>query len=852
MIDPAFEGDFYRYVHAAGYADRAWNRQVLEFYLPYFAQCHRVLDVGCGEGQMLDLLAANGIDAVGIDSDAAMVQLCRERGREVVQVDLFDYLAGPANCFDGIFSSNVIEHLSAEQAARFVQLSFSALRPGGILLIATPNPESLIVHLYEFWRDATHARLYNRPLLEYLLYRAGLRNVVSHENPHTAWTPPAILQEKSEQPSEGPVEVAARLARTELAVLPSVSLPEWPPPSARLHVPPFSGTVWDPPLPEQSLSWWRRPVFWLRRRLARLLVRSVMYEEFMVIERRAADLRNAVVTLSDETRLSVAGLASYTQTALQASVSQIGARISTLDQVFSRDIAELSAVQAEPLRKPREIFVVGIKPLIGGEVPPLPMHPAHRVSERGDAGAEAAPASSGVPQVADEGSPLPAPDKPEAGGAEIFPEPNVEPPDRAGVPEAAAGRSIPVVRQRTGALKAAVFTPYLPYPPDTGGKTRSYHLLRALTQRFDVDLYSVHYGTEPAEAIQALREQCCQVVSLALEKSWRTRDRWRRALARLPRSVDYFCTPDSLMRAQDYLRDGRYDVLVADEICMTPYAELASHLPRVVARQKVDHLHYQEMARARPWGGDKVLDSLEATRLQQYERAKMPIYQAYMACSDHDAAIIGRDAPGAPFLVIPNGVDLDTFFPSQSPKAGRPILLYVGAMNYYPNIDAVKFFFDGMYGRIVQAMPDVRVQIVGHSPPPEVLQRAQLPGVEVMGSVPHMRPYYDAATVFMVPLRLGGGTRLKIVEAMAMGLPVVSTSVGAEGLDIHPGQNILIADDASAFAGEVLRLFADAELRARLGEGGHRLAARYDWKELMRPFADLVEATARQRGAGGR
>ena len=104
-----------------------------------------------------------------------------------------------------------------------------------------------------------------------------------------------------------------------------------------------------------------------------------------------------------------------------------------------------------------------------------------------------------------------------------------------------------------------------------------------------------------------------------------------------------------------------------------------------------------------------------------------------------------------------------------------------------------------------------------------------------------MRPYYDAAIAFMVPLRLGGGTRLKIVEAMAMGLPVVSTSVGAEGLDIHPGQDILIADDASSFATEVLRLFADAELRARLSEGGRRLAARYDWKELMRPFADLVE-----------
>jgi len=393
MIERDFEGEFYRYVCAAGYADREWNRQVLEFYLPYFAACKRVLDVGCGEGQMLELLAAAGIAAVGIDSDASMIQTCRERSLAAIEADLFDYLPGPESPFDGIFSSNVIEHLSAEQAARFVQLSFAGLRPGGILLVATPNPESLIVHMYEFWRDATHVRLYNRQLLEFLLYRAGLRKVVSQENPHTAWTPPIILQEQQEgkgQRPKGLVEPISQMGLTELAAPPSVSAPEWPPLSTMPQQLPFPGRLWDPPPPEKPVPWWRAPAVWMRRRLARILVGSAMYEEFMIAQRQSADLRSAVEALREQ----VGGVAAYAQVcaekswevsnqALRASMNEMERRVlelasgfeTSLDRRFedlSRNLANLSAAQTEPLRRPREIFVVGFKPLADGQVPSVP------------------------------------------------------------------------------------------------------------------------------------------------------------------------------------------------------------------------------------------------------------------------------------------------------------------------------------------------------------------------------------------------------------------------------------------------------------------------------------------------
>ncbi len=391
-------------------------------------------------------------------------------------------------------------------------------------------------------------------------------------------------------------------------------------------------------------------------------------------------------------------------------------------------------------------------------------------------------------------------------------------------------------------MRVAVFTPYLPYPPDTGGKIRSYHLLQALTARFEVDLYTVYYGEEPSDAkTRALREHCRRVVLFHLVKSGRTRDRIRRALAPLPRSVDYFHTPLSLKQARKHLCEAKYDLVVVDEICMTPYAELVPDLPRVVARQKVDHLHYLETTLARPWGIEKILDFLEAAKLRWYERAKMPLYQGFLACSEQDAAVIRRDAPGVPSLVIPNGADLRTFVPSGLSRSEEPTLLYVGSMDYYPNIDAVQFFFKSMYQTIRQAVPNVRVQIVGHAPPREIQKLANLPGVQVTGTVPDVRPYYERATVLVVPLRLGGGTRLKITEAMAMGLPVVSTTVGAEGLDISPGKDILVADDASSFTKHVLQLLSEKALRDRIAEGGQRLARRYDWGALTKPFADFVE-----------
>lgn len=307
-VGRTLEGEFYQYMHSLGQVDAEANRRTLEFYVSYFAHCQHVLDVGCGEGQFIEALLAQGIKASGVDADAQMCRACRVKGLDIVEADLFHYLPQHKDGFDGILGSNVIEHFSMQDTLRFVGAAFDALRPGGILLLATPNPESLIVHLYEFWRDATHTRLYNRSLLEFLLLWTGFRQIQSGENPMTAWPPPPELQN------------VPRLLQ---------DLPRWG------GIPPLVGEA--RPMPEQrDLSLPRRMAHSLRRRLVQLLMHTAFFQEYRALTSHVASLTIELNKLGHQ-------LAVWNDTA-----KQVG---SALYQSQSRVLAA-----------PREIFALGLKP----------------------------------------------------------------------------------------------------------------------------------------------------------------------------------------------------------------------------------------------------------------------------------------------------------------------------------------------------------------------------------------------------------------------------------------------------------------------------------------------------------
>jgi 2-polyprenyl-3-methyl-5-hydroxy-6-metoxy-1,4-benzoquinol methylase len=296
------EGEFYQYMHGLREVDAAANRSVFKFYVPYFAKCKQVLDVGCGEGQFIEELTAQGIRASGVDADPVMVEECRKKGLSVAEANLFDYLPQHAGEFDGVLCSNLIEHLAMPDVLRLLELARAALQPGGLLLIATPNAESLIVHLYEFWRDATHVRLYNRPLLEFLLSWVGLQSIQSGENPATAWTPPADLQSiPSVLKHLSPVQ--------ELA--------------------PEKGNAQAAPDSSMRPSW-RHAISSLRRRAGRFLARTIFLEEFDLLNARVADLE-------------------VSQAAWRTAAQQVG--------------SALYNSQTRSLLAPREIFALGVNPV---------------------------------------------------------------------------------------------------------------------------------------------------------------------------------------------------------------------------------------------------------------------------------------------------------------------------------------------------------------------------------------------------------------------------------------------------------------------------------------------------------
>jgi glycosyltransferase involved in cell wall biosynthesis len=226
---------------------------------------------------------------------------------------------------------------------------------------------------------------------------------------------------------------------------------------------------------------------------------------------------------------------------------------------------------------------------------------------------------------------------------------------------------------------------------------------------------------------------------------------------------------------------------------------------------------------------------VEWRKLRRYEAAACRRARLTIAVSAGDAEALARLAPGARVRAVPTGVDTAYFRPNGHPEPA-PGLVFTGSMDWYPNEDAILHFIRTSLPRIRAAVPEVSLTVVGRNPSP-ALRAAQGPGIHVTGTVDDVRPFIAEAAVYVVPLRVGGGTRLKLFEALAMGKAVVSTTVGAEGLPLEPGQHFIEADGPVDFARAVVGLLRNPEQRLRLGAAGRRLVeSRYSWSQVATEF----------------
>jgi glycosyltransferase involved in cell wall biosynthesis len=236
-----------------------------------------------------------------------------------------------------------------------------------------------------------------------------------------------------------------------------------------------------------------------------------------------------------------------------------------------------------------------------------------------------------------------------------------------------------------------------------------------------------------------------------------------------------------------------------------------------------------------------------AFKLWRYERQVARRTEWQVVCGPDDEAFVRRYIHhSVPLAVIPNGVDPAYFHPAAAgsgPRADHPSILFCGAMDYNPNVDALRWYFAEIHEPLLTRVPNLRLWIVGKDPTPEVQSYGIRPNVTVTGAVPDVRPYYRRAWLQIVPLRIGGGTRLKIVESLAMGTPVVSTTVGAQGLELEHGQDVLLADSADEFVEQTAQALLDADRRGRLEKAGlETVRSRLAWPILGRRLSQLYAA----------
>ena len=235
-------------------------------------------------------------------------------------------------------------------------------------------------------------------------------------------------------------------------------------------------------------------------------------------------------------------------------------------------------------------------------------------------------------------------------------------------------------------------------------------------------------------------------------------------------------------------------------------------------------------------------------KLQREEHDAWRRFDGCVLTSERDRELLLQSMPGTTTAVVPNAVDLDSFAPGPDLPLPEPEkLLFFGALNYYPNEEGLVFFLQEIWPLLRAQRPRVELQIVGQHPPESILRR-QGPGIEITGRVDDVRPYLSRAAAVLAPLRIGGGTRLKILEAMAMGRPVISTRLGAEGLEVAHDQHLLLADDPVGFAAQVGRVLDDPALAEALGSAARRLIQkRYGWAAAVTELEKFYASLGRSR-----
>jgi sugar transferase (PEP-CTERM/EpsH1 system associated) len=383
----------------------------------------------------------------------------------------------------------------------------------------------------------------------------------------------------------------------------------------------------------------------------------------------------------------------------------------------------------------------------------------------------------------------------------------------------------------------------IPYPPDKGDKIRSYHQIQDLSRRHSVFVACLIDDPDDWQYVAPLRSMCRKV-----EVVWRKglQEWWRIGMAFLggrPLSLGAFYVPALQEKVNVLLEQEAIDRIMIFSSPMAEYVKHVSEIPKIIDFVDMDSEKWRAYVQMKPFPLS-LLYRTEADRLGQYELEMATTCQKSLVISQEETHVLReRSNQMIEPKVIQNGVDYEYFSPSFDVQRTKPIIVFTAAMDYFPNVDGALFFCQEILPRIHQVIPQAQFLIVGRSPVAALRRIAdRMPQVQVTGTVPDVRPYLSEAMVAVAPLRIARGVQNKILEAMAMELPVVGTTQAFQGLAVASDHGMYVADDPGEFADAVIKLLGNPERARACGFSARQfVVSNYDWADILQEFEQILE-----------
>lgn len=388
-------------------------------------------------------------------------------------------------------------------------------------------------------------------------------------------------------------------------------------------------------------------------------------------------------------------------------------------------------------------------------------------------------------------------------------------------------------------LNILYVTHRFPYPPSGGAKVRAFHCLRDLGERNRVVVAAPLRDGEEAEAVPGLKRYCHDVLSAPVSASRAVWQVMTRVATLRPASVGYFHSPELVRKVRRHLANERVDLIIVHCSSVAPYVSDVAEIPKVLdfvdidSRKWIDYRPYKRFPMSLGYG-------LEGWTLARLEAALAQRFDLCLAATQFEVDTLRSLAGPVSAAVVNNGVDLDFFSPARQVYDSN-LICFVGRMDYYPNEQCMVTFCRDVLPRLRARHPELRLAIVGAAPTSAVRSLADQPGVEVTGTVDDVRPYLRGAALTVAPLRIARGTQNKVLESMALGVPVVASSLAARGVDAIPGEHLLTADGPEESVQAISSLLSDPDRRRRFAQAGRaRVELRHSWPGALATFNHTI------------